>query len=114
MAHDHDHDDHNSPEYFAKQSKLIWIVGAILFLATGFTVVISRVDLGSHELNITVGILVAVLKASLVALIFMHLKSERGLVYKVLLFTFVFVLGLFFLTWMGFAYPLVSKEIVNF
>jgi caa(3)-type oxidase subunit IV len=111
MAHDHDHD---SPEYLAKQSKLIWMVGGILFLATAFTVWIAGVDLGSHELNITVGILVAVVKASLVALIFMHLKSERGLVYKVLLFTTVFVLALFFLTWLGFAYPLLSKEIINF
>lgn len=113
MAHDHDH-DHDSPAALAKQSKLIWIIGGILMAATIFTVWIAGVDLGSHEMNITVGVLVAVVKASLVALIFMHLKSERGLIYKVLLFTVVFVIGLFFLTWMGFAYPLWSKEIANF
>jgi len=109
MAHDHD-----SPEYFAKQSKTIWKIGGILGLATIFTVWIATVDLGSHELNIGVGLLVAIVKASLVALIFMHLKSEKGLVYKVLLFTVVFVIGLFFLTWLGFADPLISKVIQNY
>lgn len=107
MAHDH----HDTPEYFAKQSKIIWKVGGILGLATIFTVWIAGVDLGSHTLNITVGLLVAIVKAGLVALVFMHLKGERGLVYKVLLFTVIFVFGLFFLTWLGFADPLWSKVI---
>lgn len=111
MAHDH---DHNSPEYLAKQSKLIWLIGGVLGLATIITVAVTYVDFGSHSANIAVGILIAVIKASLVALIFMHLKGERGLIYKFLVFTVIFVIALFFLTWMGFADPLWSKEIINF
>lgn len=111
MAHDHDHD---SPEYLAKQSKVIWMVGLALFIATGITVAVTYVDFGSHAANIAVGILIAVIKAAMVALIFMHLKSERGVIYKVMFFTVILAIALFFLTWMSFAYPLLSKEIISF
>jgi hypothetical protein len=36
----------------------------------------------------------------------MHLKSERGLIYKFLVFTVVFVLGLFVLTFLAWSDPL--------
>ena len=42
--------------------------------------------------------LIAVVKASLVALIFMHLNAEKSLIYKVLLFTVFFFFGLMFLS----------------
>ena len=46
--------------------------------------------------------LVATLKAGLVAAIFMHLAAEKRLIYRVLIFTGFFVLGLFWLTfWPG-------------
>lgn len=108
----HDHHDHDSPAYYAKQSKIVWIVGGILFAATVLTVGIAYVDFGSHAANITMGLLLAAVKASLVALIFMHLKSERGLVYKIMFFTVVFAIALFVLTWLGFADPLISKTAV--
>ena len=102
----HDHHDHDSPEYLAKQSKLIWIIGGILFACTGITWLVAFHDFGSHGRNITIGLLIAAFKASLVALIFMHLKGERGLIYKFLLFTLIFVIGLFSLTYLHWADPL--------
>lgn len=48
--------------------------------------------------DVVLGLLIASVKSSLVALIFMHLNHERGLVYKILLFTFYFFLGLMALT----------------
>ena len=48
----------------------------------------------SRALDITVGLAIATFKSSLVALIFMHLNSEKKLVYKVLLFTFIFFAGM--------------------
>jgi len=102
----HDHHDHDSPEYLKKQSKLIWIVGGFLLICTGITWLVAFWDFGSRSANITIGLLIAAFKASLVALIFMHLKSERGLIYKFLVFTVVFVLGLFVLTFLAWSDPL--------
>jgi caa(3)-type oxidase subunit IV len=44
-----------------------------------------------------VAMLVATLKAGLVAAIFMHLAAEKRLIYRILIFTGFFVLGLFWL-----------------
>jgi cytochrome c oxidase subunit IV len=107
----HDHHDHDSPEYLAKQSKMVWIIGGVLIFFTFITVWAAGWDLGSHARNIAFGIMIAVFKASLVALIFMHLKSERGLIYKFLAFTVVFVIGLFVLTYLGWVDPLISHVI---
>ncbi len=41
--------------------------------------------------------LVATLKAGAVALVFMHLAAEKRLIYRILIFTGFFVLGLFWL-----------------
>lgn len=106
----HDHHDHDSPEYLAKQSKLIWKIGGLLIVFTVLTVWLQYVDFGSHARNITIGLLIAAFKASLVALIFMHLKSERGLIYKFLVFTVVFVIGLFFLIYLHWANHLLDHN----
>lgn len=66
MSNDH-HDDH-SPLF----TKVMW---ALLGL-TVITVWISRIDLGKFG-NIALGLAVAVVKASLVVMIFMHLKWEK-------------------------------------
>jgi caa(3)-type oxidase subunit IV len=85
------------------------MIGGVLIFGTVFTVWIASVDLGSHARNIGIGLLVATIKASLVALIFMHLKGERGLIYKFLVFTVIFVIGLAFLTLLAQSNPLVAK-----
>jgi caa(3)-type oxidase subunit IV len=61
----------------------------------------------SSKLNITVAIIVAAFKVSLVALIFMHLAAEKRLIYRVLIFTGFFVLGLFWLTFLAWYNPIV-------
>ena len=107
----HNTHDHDSPEYLQKQSKIIWIVGGVLIFFTCLTVWLQYVDFGSHNRNIVIGLLLATVKAALVALIFMHLKGERGLIYKFLAFTVVFVIGLFALTYLHWADPLWSHVI---
>jgi caa(3)-type oxidase subunit IV len=67
--------------------------------------------MGSRAGNIALGMFIATIKALCVMLVFMHLKSERGLIYKFLLFTIVFVIGLFALTYLGWSDPLVSHII---
>jgi cytochrome c oxidase subunit IV len=102
----HDSHDHDSPEYLKKQSRLIWKIGAWLIFFTCLTVWLQYVDFGSHNRNVVIGLLLAAFKASLVALIFMHLKGERGLIYKFLAFTVIFVIGLFALTFLAWSHPL--------
>ena len=89
-------------EDLQKHIKKYTIIGVILGVFTVITVALSYWELPTHALNIIVGMIVAAFKAALVGLIFMHLNHERSLIYKVLLFTLVFVLGLFVLTFSGF------------
>ena len=96
------------------------MVGGLLLFFTLLTVALSYVDFcgffswlfhmhispeGGRKLNITVAIIVAAIKASLVALIFMHLAAEKRLIYRVLIFTGFFVLGLFWLTYLAWYDP---------
>src|SRR5437763_16341309 len=73
------------------------MVGAALLFFTGLTVALSYVDFGTRKANIAVAMLVATFKAGLVAAIFMHLAAEKRLIYRILIFTGFFVLGLFWL-----------------
>jgi caa(3)-type oxidase subunit IV len=76
-------------------------IGIILGVFTIITVGLSYIELPTHGLNIIVGMIVATFKAALVALIFMHLNHEASMIYKILLFTTVFVMGLFVLFYLA-------------
>lgn len=77
----------------AKHVRGYLIVGAALLFGTILTVLVSYVDLGK-TLNITLALVIATFKASLVAAFFMHLISERQAIYAILLFTALFFAGL--------------------
>ena len=49
-----------------------------LLTFTALTVFLSYVNFGSHKANMAVGMLVATIKAGLVAAIFMHLCTPSG------------------------------------
>ena len=98
-GHDHDHD-------VSKHVKKYLMVGALLMVFTLITVGLSYVDFGSMKANMAIGMLVATFKAGLVAAIFMHLTSERQLIYRILIFTVFFVLGLFWLTYLHWYDPI--------
>ncbi len=89
----------DTPEELAKHVKLYWIIGGVLFFCTFLTVWVAEyADFGSQAANITVGLLIAATKASLVGLIFMHLSNEKSLIYTILFYTFFFFLGMMILT----------------
>jgi len=94
MSNDH-HD-------IAKHIRGYLIIGGTLLIGTVLTVLASYVDLG-HHWNIVLALVIASVKASLVALFFMHLISERTMIYAVLAFTAFFFVGLMFLTLGSFA-----------
>ena len=70
-----------SPEEIHKSIKKILWVGGLLTFFTAATVGLSYVELPTHSLNIIVGMILATIKAALVALIFMHLNHEKKAVY---------------------------------
>jgi cytochrome c oxidase subunit 4 len=88
-----------------KHVKGYLMVGALLLTFTGLTVALSYVDFGTRKANVAVAMLLAMLKAGLVAAVFMHLAAEKRLVYRVLIFTGFFVLGLFWLTFLAWYNP---------
>jgi len=77
------------------------IVFGALLIGTVLTVWASYIHFGdkdSNVANIAVALLIASVKAFLVAGYFMHLISEKKMIYSILAFTGFFVAGLVFLT----------------
>jgi cytochrome c oxidase subunit 4 len=68
------------------------IVGGLLLLLTGLTVLISFVDLGG--MNVVIALIIASTKALLVALFFMHLLHDHKL-YLIIFSTAIIFLAIF-------------------
>src|SRR3974377_1054822 len=62
------------------------------------TVAASYIPFGNRSINIGVALFIACSKAFLVAGYFMHLISERKMIYGIMIFTAFFFVGLLFLT----------------
>jgi len=103
------HDSSHSPEEIKKHVRFYIGVFIGLLILTGITVWVSTIHIGppeSNRWNVAVGLIIAALKAGLVAAFFMHLNAERPLVYKMLIATAIFVIGLFALTYLSFWDPI--------
>jgi len=86
----------HSPEDIKKETRIYILVFIALATLTMITVGISYLDLSTGP-AVVLALSVAFIKGSLVAAFFMHLLSERKLIYAVLVFTVVFFLALIFL-----------------
>lgn len=84
------HDDHNSPERIRKEIRTyLWVFAALAFL-TGLTVWLCfGLHMEVHK-AIAIALVVATVKGALVAGFFMHLFSERKLIYWILGLTVFF------------------------
>lgn len=102
----------DSAEEVRKHLKLYGMIGATLIIFTCVTVIVGLVpifDVGSPGVgpaDIVIGLMIATFKSTLVILIFMHMNHERLLIYKFMLFTVVFVLGMFALTLLAHSDPI--------
>jgi cytochrome c oxidase subunit IV len=77
-----------------------WMIGAALFVFTGITVAVNQVHL-AVPLAITVALVIAITKGSMVASVFMHLSHEKQWIYGALILTvigFLLVMALPILT----------------
>ena len=97
---DHSHD-------ISKHVRVYITVFVALLVGTIVTVALNYMHFESVPLTIAIALFVAVIKATLVACYFMHLISERKMIYAILVFTAFFFVGLMFLTlWSMHDFPL--------
>ena len=87
---------HSDPEAVKKGIRTYGIVGGLLLVFTGITVAANQVHLAVPA-AITVALIIAMMKGSMVAAIFMHLNHEKKWIYGALLLTIVFFVVLLFL-----------------
>jgi caa(3)-type oxidase subunit IV len=76
----------SDPEAIKKSVRTYMMVGAALFAFTGITVAVNQVHL-AIPLAITVALIIATIKGSMVASVFMHLSAEKKWVYGALILT---------------------------
>lgn len=89
-THDHQHGGHDdSPEAIRKEIRRYLMVFGALAVLTIVTVAIAQLQLPSWQ-AVALALAVATVKGSLVAAFFMHLVSERKLIYGVLALTVFF------------------------
>jgi caa(3)-type oxidase subunit IV len=79
---------HSDQESIRKTIRTYWMIGAALFAFTVITVVVNQVHL-AVPLAITVALIIATMKGSMVASVFMHLSHERKWVYGALILTVI-------------------------
>ena len=89
--------DQHSQDFNQTVRRYLYVFYALLF-GTGITVLASYIPFGHRSLNIAVALFIACCKAFLVAGFFMHLISERKMIYGILIFTVIFLAGLMYLT----------------
>jgi cytochrome c oxidase subunit IV len=100
---DHSEPHSHSPAEVAKHVRVYLVIFAALLVATVVTVALYAVHFESVAVTIVVALLVATVKAALVACYFMHLISEKRLIYIMLGFTMFFFAGLMVLTLLSYA-----------
>lgn len=72
--------------------KLYYMIFGALMILTGLTVWVANIDLGSEKLNTIVALAIAVTKAMLVVLYFMHVRYSSRLTWVVVAGGFLWLL----------------------
>ncbi len=99
-----------NPEDIRKHVRTYVTVFVSLLALTLITVTVSYLHL-NVPLAITVALAIAVIKGSLVASYFMHLISEKKVIYGALLLTAVFFIALMWLPIFAHSDPIVYKHV---
>lgn len=71
------HDDHGHGIAHVASTKVLLGTGIALLFLTVITVVSSKIDFGGASINLAIAMVIAVTKATLVVLFFMHLRYDR-------------------------------------
>jgi cytochrome c oxidase subunit 4 len=79
---------HSDPEAIKKSVRTYFMIGAALFVGTIITVIVNQVHL-AIPLAVTVALIIAATKGSMVAAVFMHLSHEKKWIYGALILTVI-------------------------
>ena len=79
---------HSDQEAIKKTIRAYVMIGVALFVFTGITVAVNQVHL-AVPLAVTVALIIATMKGSMVASVFMHLSHERKWIYGALILTVI-------------------------
>jgi cytochrome c oxidase subunit 4 len=98
MAHKPDHSDHigHAPAHHQAPLTAYFVVFFALMILTVITVAVSRIDLGA--MNTTVAMAIAIVKATVVILWFMHVIHSPRLTWIIVISSFLWLAVLFVLT----------------
>ena len=89
--------DSHSHEAIKKHRKIYIGVFLALLIGTAITVGMYYVHFESMTRTVTIALVIATIKASLVAAFFMHLSNERKAIYSMLLVTVFFFAAMMYL-----------------
>jgi len=101
MSHSTQNDAHHGHDDVAHHIPIYWKVFWALIAGTVITVGLYSVHFESVAVTIAIALFVASIKAFLVAGYFMHLLSEKKMIYGILAATVFFLIGLMALTIWG-------------
>ena len=90
--------DHSSPEQLKKDIRVYLTIFGALLAGTVLTVWLYYIHIPTVKLTIAIALLVASVKSFLVAGYFMHLMSEKKVIYSLLCATVFFFVALMALT----------------
>lgn len=106
-------DGHSAAEIQKHLRGYLMVFGALLVL-TIVTVLVSFHHFGppsSNAGNIAVALVIATIKAGLVAAFFMHLSSEKWTIYRFLIVTVIFAFAMYALTRLAMDDPIVGHTL---
>ncbi len=89
--------DLNPPGTGVSVRRYLYVFAAQLVI-TAMIVTASFIPFGDHTINIVVTLGLAACQAGLVLAFTMHLITEKRLIYGLLIFTLMFLIGLMYLT----------------
>src|SRR5262245_35932379 len=87
----------SDPAEIKKAIRTYGIVGGLLFVFTAITVGVNLIHVSNVALAITIALIIASMKGTMVAAIFMHLNHEKKWIYGALILTVVFFVVLMLL-----------------
>ena len=95
-ATDHDSHDHDHGLGHVASKKVLFGTWGTLMVLTVVTVLASKVHFGTAEINLVVAMMIAIIKATLVCLFFMHLKYDK--LFHTVVFVSAILLATLFVT----------------
>jgi 4-amino-4-deoxy-L-arabinose transferase-like glycosyltransferase len=96
---------------YAKQAKQAWVLGGSIMVFAGITTLICSLP-GSTHSHIVWALFIASAQVFIQVFYMMHLRNERGIIFKFLVFTLFFVMALFVLTHLHESDPLHYKPLL--